>query len=208
MWAKAVQVDEDKREALGNKKVWRFPLKQGPSAKELIYSGAHIATTFSVSADGRKAASVFPWPKVGILDLASGKVQPMSPGDDWGCWPSIAPDDSYRFFFFQGNHKIINMIDPGAPAARMREIDVTGMPGNGGKRDAVGPRFANHARFLCIGTPLSVDEDHPAISGDVYLGRFDAGWTRIEEWVQVSSHPHRDVLLSAWLENGVTAAAK
>jgi len=199
-WATILPVQEEKREAMGSKNVWRFPIDKGPAAKELVWSKTQIGVYWTVSGDGKKAASVFPWPKTGIADLPDGQWADLNPGGDWGCWSCIAPDESYRFFFFQGNHKIIEMFDPGKKTART--IPVTDMPGNNNKHDSVCPRFANHPRFLCIGSPLSFNAKNP---GDVHLGRFDAGWTKIEEWVQVSLHPNRDVMLSAWLENGVTS---
>jgi len=202
VWATFLPVPEEKREALGTKNVYRFPLAKGPAAKELVWSKTRIGVYWTVSSDGKKAASVFPWPKTGIADLPDLKWADLNPGGDWGCWSGIAPDDSYRFFFFQGNHKKLSMFDPGKTTSR--EIDVTGMPGNDGVRDAGAPRFANHPRFLCIGTPLAFDYKANKL-GDVYLGRFDEGYTKVEQWVQVSNHPHKDVMLSTWLESGVTS---
>jgi hypothetical protein len=191
VWATTQALQLEQRDAFGSKNVWRFPLTKGPAAKELVWSKTKINTYWTVSSDGKKAASVFPWPKTGIANLPDKDWVDLNPGGGWGCWACLAPDDSYRFFFFQGNHRKINMFDPGQTTSR--EIDLTTTPNNLGTHNLTAPRFANDARYVCVESV-----------GEVFLGRFDAGWTKIETWVQISHHEQYEVMLSAWFADGVT----
>lgn len=184
--------DEDK----GVNAVYCFEIAKGPSGKQVVWNKGHIdARSFHVSADGKMAATSFPWPKAGIVALPNGSPQILQ-GGSLGCNPDIAPDNSYRFFYMEGDHIAIYMYDyKGGPR---REIRVNTMPGNLGKNDAWRPRWTNDPRFMVISQPLGAEDDWLHLD-EVYLARFDAAFTKIETWVQLTSNGSRDLDIVGWI---------
>ncbi len=79
--------------------------------------------SFQLSRDGKLAASTFPWPSSGVAEL---------PDVAWrkhrdGCWPSMAPDDSYISWTFDGPHRNLFMTQVG----QGRVLDGEYFPGSG-----------------------------------------------------------------------------
>ena len=63
------------------KTVTRFRI-DAPDKREKIWNAALVSMdTFQVSADGRHAGGLFPWPHAGIADLQKGTVQAVSARD-------------------------------------------------------------------------------------------------------------------------------
>ena len=142
---------------------------------------------FRTSADGRYAADAFPWPKCGVADLTKGSWKLRGNG----CWTSIAPDNSYRHFYFMGNHTEVAMFDHGAKKARIVKLNT--MDGMSGKK-VYHPRWSSDPRFITVTGP----ERNPR--SELYLGRFDSGFTRVEEWVRVTRDKVADYYGAAWIE--------
>ena len=65
--------------------VSRFPINE-PAKTELVWNKTLVsADTFQLSADGRFAAGLFPWPNAGIAELPNKSWEPI--GD--GCWTAM-----------------------------------------------------------------------------------------------------------------------
>ena len=65
--------------------VSRFPIDD-PSKSELVWNKTPVSgDTFQVSADGRFAAALFPWPTAGIAELPNKSWEKL--GD--GCWTAM-----------------------------------------------------------------------------------------------------------------------
>ena len=105
----------------------------------------------------------------------------------------MAPDNSYRYFSFNGNHKEIAIFDAGK--RNYRKISVTGGPGVG-RSQVYHPRWSNHTRFLTVTGPAGGNNQ------EVLLGRFNVEFTKVEAWVQVSQNSKPDFYGDAWLESG------
>jgi hypothetical protein len=139
-----------------------------------------------VSQDGTHACGAFPWQHIGIATLAyksDGAPDPeRSERKDYifGCFPGISPDNEYRMFALQGNHKQIAMFDAGGRNRRL--IDVSSMPGVNGQaicetRWSYDPLF-----FVCMGP------EHGKTKS-IYMGKFDEKFTRMEAWAQLGFSP-------------------
>ena len=97
-------------------KIYRFPVDK-PEARELFWdrTSSHIYLMFSE--DGTRACFEPSWANIGQLKLAftaDGKVdQDKSEfkGCGGGCFPSMAPDNSYRLFRLDGDHSSVTMCD-------------------------------------------------------------------------------------------------
>ena len=63
-----------------------------PARNELVWDAQPVSNdSFQVSADGRYAGALFPWPDAGVADLARGTWERLG----HGCWTAIANDDSH-----------------------------------------------------------------------------------------------------------------
>ncbi len=142
---------------------------------------------FRLSADGRYAADAFPWPKCGIADMSKKSFKLLGNG----CWTSIAPDNSYRFFHFMGNHVELAMFDHGQTKPRMVQLNT--MDQMAGKK-VYHPRWSSDSRFLTTTGPERNSRS------ELYVGRFDAKFTRIEKWVRVTKNKLADYYGAAWIE--------
>ncbi len=163
--------------------IYRFPTDK-PEERELFWdrTSSHLYLMFSE--DGTHACFEPTWGNIGQLKLAytdDGKIdqdksQFKTIGD--GCFPSLAPDNSYRMFRLEGKHRAIHMSD--VDGTNRRAIDVTGMPGVGDKGKGIWlTRWATHPRYMSLMGPSGND-------ARIWVGRFDEDFNGIEEWVAVS----------------------
>ncbi len=165
-----------------------------PMLEEGVYTpGAGL------SADGTRMSGTFPWPKCGVVDLAK---------DDWtlysqGCWPNLAPDNSYRAFVFTGDHRRVNMFDhgPGNP----REVVINTMPGVDGNTDVYAPRWTNDPHLFVVSGPLhepGLNWDAPMSNrAEIYVGRFDDGYTKVVAWLRITDNAVYDSFADGWVDN-------
>ncbi len=158
-----------------------------PAKREVMLSTIQAAHTLSVSADGTRAGSEFPWPNAGVAYLPDRGWRQY--GD--GCNAGIAPDNSYRFFHMHHSHESIQMYEDGGVQQRM--IKTQPIP----KQNAWVPRWSTDVRFLTITAPIA------GAQADVYLGRFDNTFTKVEKWVKVSSAPGQDTKAYALIDMGL-----
>ena len=189
--------DEAWNEAKGGP-VYRFPV-DNPKARELVWDRTSSHFYLMFSADGTRACFEPSWANIGQLKLAftaDGKVdQDKSAYKQFGagCFPSMAPDNSYRLFRLEGDHKGITLCD--ADNANQRRISTVGML-NGAAGQTWLTRWSTHPRYM---TCMAPDSDHAMI----WLGKFDEGYTKIEKWVRVSEPNAPKCWQSqAWVEPG------
>lgn len=167
-------------------KLVRCRLDDG-TQREVMLSTLQAAHTLSVSADGTRAGSEFPWPNAGVAYL---------PDRGWrqyggGCNANIAPDNSYRLFHMHHSHMQIEMYEDGGVQAR--SIVTQPLP----NRDAWVPRWSTDVRFLTINAPVG------GVEADVYFGRFNDAFTQVTRWVKISSAPGQDTKAYAWVDMGL-----
>ena len=142
-------------------------------------TGQDQTTYFQVSADGLRAVDGFPWPQMGLADVAARDFKVIG----GGCWPSIAPDQSQRMFYFRGVHTAIQFFDE--PGAASRTINLATIPGWKGRK-LYHPRWSSHVRFMTATAPQWVPET------ELYLGKFDEGFTKIESWFRITYNDTED----------------
>ncbi len=153
-------------------KLWRCKLDD-PATKELIWdkTGVCHGSLFylSLTDDGKYAASAWPWAANGVAQFPNVAYQQWH----FGCWSGLAPDNSGRFFSFDGDHQYLHMFDWGG--VNERKIEFKGMP-NYERGEVYYPRWSNHPDFLVI-----------SYLGNTYLAKFNEGVTAIEKYVTVVS---------------------
>jgi hypothetical protein len=168
--------------------VRRFRLDD-PSVSEEVWTksgtGQPQTAWFHLSGDGKLAADAFPWPQCGLADLGSGEFKVMGKG----CWPAVAPDSSHRSFYFIGQHTGVQFFD--TPQATPRTINLATVPGWTGRK-VYHPRWTNDVRFVTLTAPQWMPET------ELYIGRFDAGFTEVESWFRVTYNHTADFFGDAW----------
>jgi len=159
------------------------------SVQETVWKQAAVgipqASWFTVSGDGQFAADAFPWPQCGLAYLGDGDFKFMGKG----CWPSVAPDTSRKFFYFLGNHTAVEFFD--SPESKPRSVRLSTIPGWAGRK-LYHPRWTNHVRYITATAPQWMPET------ELYLGKFDESFGGIESWFRVTYNQTADFFGDAW----------
>ncbi len=166
---------------------------------EVVWDRRRVSgDTFQVSDDGRLAGGLFPWPGAGVVELPKG---------DWdrkgrGCWTSLSAGADPLFWYFDGAHRKLTMVD--LESDERWRVDINNAPGIDGY-EIYHPRWANHPRFLTITGPYTVGTASNKIRGggeqvEIHLGRFSADFTTVEAWVKVSDNRRADFYPDAWID--------
>lgn len=187
------------------KTVTRFPI-DAPDKREPVWNASLVSMdTFQVSADGRLAGGLFPWPHAGIADLKKGTVTRL--GD--GCWPGLTRARGPLFWYFDGAHRNLTMVDVAAESRWM--VNINSAPGFDGA-EVYHPRWTNHPRFMTISGPYNQGGPNQARTGgpqvEVYLGRFSQDFARIEAWARVTNNSGGDTYPDVWLDAARSPHAK
>jgi hypothetical protein len=159
---------------------------------------------FDLSRDGTRAAGLLPWPDAHVAELPNQGSQRFG----GGCCTSMAPDDSYYAWVFDGSHRGVNLRGPGGIS---RHVDIHGAPGVDGW-EVYHPRWSNHPRFIGMTGPYkkgSMGGNNIRAGGkgvEVYVGRFDPDYTRIEAWARVTNDAEADFIPAVWIEGGETVS--
>ena len=178
-----------------------------PSIRELVWNKAPVsADNFQISADGTRAGAMFPWPNCGVAVLPNNLWQKYAKG----CWTALSPDNSYILWIFDGIHRNIYLYADNAK--QLWKVNISNVPGIA-NYEVYHPRWSNHVRFLTITGPYKTGEGTNRIraGGDdieIYLGRFNPAFTKIEKWVKISNNNRGDFYPDAWIEFGERVTAK
>ena len=179
--------------------VSRMPLDD-LDAREVVWNKTRVSgDTFQVSADGRQAGGLFPWPTAGVADLPNGELHTL--GD--GCWTAMANAGVPLFWYFDGAHRNVTMVNTDT-AARWT-VSVNDAPGFD-NAEVYHPRWTNHPRFLAISGPYNQGGPNQVRSGgtqsEIYLGRFSEDYTRVEAWARVTTNERGDSYPDVWIADG------
>jgi hypothetical protein len=185
-------------------RIRRFRLDD-PKVHELVWGRTRVsADNFQVSADGTRASGLFPQPAGGVASLPNRSWQKRGRG----CWTSLAPDNSYLFWVFDGPHRNVYVHTP--RGLGRWKVSINGAPGIDGY-EVYHPRWSNHVRFIAMTGPYKVGGGGNRIGGggravEVYLGRFNRTFSAVEKWARVSRNDRGDFYPDAWVEGGETSA--
>jgi hypothetical protein len=177
--------------------VTRFPI-DAPDRRELVWNKTLVSIdSFQVSADGRYAGAQFPWPKAGIAELPNGQVKRLGEG----CWTGLNSARGPLFWYFDGAHRNLTMVDVDTDARWM--VNINHAPGFNGA-EVFHPRWTNHVRFLAISGPYNQGGANQARTGgkqvEVYLGRFSEDFSKVEAWARVTSNSGGDSYPDVWID--------
>ena len=169
------------------------------AVSELVWDRRRVSRdNFQVSADGRLAGGLFPWPAAGVVELPKGRWRRLGRG----CWTSLAGGNHSLFWIFDGSHRNLTVID--FERDERWQVNINNAPGIDGY-EVYHPRWTNHPRFLTMTGPYTVGTKANKIRDggpqvEIYLGRFAADFTAVEQWVKVTDNRHADFSPDAWID--------
>jgi hypothetical protein len=189
--------DNSAKSAFDFKTVSRFQLEQ-PGVRELVWNKSLVsADTFQVSADGKTAGGLFPWPQAGVAELPNGQLRTFGEG----CWTAFRDAGPGLFWFFDGSHRNVTIVDRAANRRWM--VALNKAPGFDNP-EVYHPRWANHPRFVAISGPYNQGGQNQVRSGgrqaEIYLGRFSADYSRVESWARVTENNAGDSYPDVWID--------
>ena len=187
----------DTEKAPGSAAVTRFRIDQ-PTARELVWDKSDVSLdTFQVSADGRRAAGLFPWPQAGIAALPNGELTKLGEG----CWTALANARGPLLWYFDGAHRNVTMVD--VDTDRRWGVSLNRAPGFDGA-EVFYPRWTNHARFLVLSGPYNQGGENQVRSGgdqvEIHVGRFSEDFTHVESWARVTTNTRGDLYPDVWID--------
>ncbi len=177
--------------------VSRFPIDD-PSKSELVWNQTMVSgDTFQVSADGRLAAGLFPWPNAGIAELPNRSWKKL--GD--GCWTAMTTARGAMLWYFDGSHRNVTIVD--ARTNKRWTVPINQAPGFQNP-EVYHPRWTPHPRFIAISGPYNQGGANQVRSGgtqtEIWLGRFSEDFSRIEAWTRVTSNSGGDSYPDVWMD--------
>jgi hypothetical protein len=178
-------------------RVTRFPI-EAPDRRELVWDKTMVSMdTFEVAADGRHAGGLFHWPEAGVAELPNKSVTKLGEG----CWTSLTNARGPLFWYFDGAHRNVTMVDVHTRKRWM--VNLNSAPGFDGA-EVFHPRWSNHSRFLTLSGPYNQGGVNQARTGgkqvEVYLGRFSADYSAIEMWARVTTNSGGDSYPDVWID--------
>jgi len=177
--------------------VMRFPL-DAPATRELVWNTTMVNMEgFGVSSDGRRLGGLFTWPSAGVADVASKTWKKLGEG----CFTSLTDARGPLFWYFDGAHRNLTMVDVDTGTRWM--VNISNAPGFEGA-EVMHPRWTNHPRFLTLTGPYNLGGPNQARRGgnqtEVYVGRFSADFSRVEAWARVTENSWGDMHPDVWID--------
>ena len=177
--------------------VTRFPI-DAPARRELVWNATMVSMEgFGVTPDGRHLSGMFPWPAAGVADVTSKTWKKLGEG----CYTSLSHARGPLFWFFDGAHRNVTMVD--VDSSNRWVVNITNAPGFGGA-EVSHPRWTNHPRFLTITGPYNQGGPNQSRTGgkqtEVYVGRFSADFAKVEGWARVTSNGWGDSHPDVWID--------
>jgi hypothetical protein len=169
-----------------------------PEGKQLVWNKTLVTRdTFQLSADGKMAVGLFPWPNAGVASLPNGELTKV--GD--GCWTAMIAAGSPVCWVFDGAHRNLNLFD--RSTSRRWMVNINNAPGFG-NAEVYHPRWTNHPRFMTISGPYNQGGANQVRSGgrqsEIWLGRFSEDFTGIEAWQRVTHNDGGDSYPDVWID--------
>ncbi len=195
----SMEFQDDERVVMEGKRLEKFRL-ESPGQREVLWDKTRVGgDSFRISRDGQKMVGQFPWPESGIVDMQTGDLKRIGNG----CWTSIAPDNSGISWVFDGPHRNLGIYDRGG--RMLNSIAMNTHPDLEGQR-VYHPRWANHPHFAVVSGPYINDKKKGADRIEIYLARFAADMSRVEQWHRVTENDRADLYADVWIEGGAEAS--
>ncbi len=196
-------VDRSRNENAPYKRIVRAPIDAPDRMEEIWRRGDVSLDSVQVSRDGTRVGGMFPWPRGMILDTTTDRVSMLGRG----CWTSLAPDNSYLLWIFDGAHR--NLFFHTEDGSRRWRVPINTIPGGDGRK-MYHPRWSNHARYMVSSGPYNTEGGRLSVRGaagqvEIWAGRFDDRLSRVEAWARVTDNAVGDFTPDLWIAGGETS---
>jgi hypothetical protein len=177
--------------------VSRFPI-DAPAKSEVVWNKTLVsADTFQLSADGRFAAGLFPWPQAAVAELPNKSLEPIGEG----CWTAMTTARGPLAWYFDGAHRNVTLVD--MRTKKRWTVALNQAPGFQNP-EVYHPRWTNHSRFIALSGPYNQGGANQVRSGgkqsEVWLGRFSEDFSRIEAWTRATTNSGGDAYPDVWID--------
>jgi hypothetical protein len=178
-------------------RIVRFPV-DAPGRREVVWDATPVSMEgFEVTPDGRRAGGLWPWPQAGVADLQRRTWTKLGEG----CWTGLSYARGPLFWYFDGAHRNVTIVDVDTEARWM--VNINSAPGFDGA-EVSHPRWTNHPRFLTLSGPYNQGGANQVKSGgkqvEIYVGRFSADFSRVEAWARVTNNSGGDSDPDVWID--------
>jgi len=169
-----------------------------PATSELVWNRTAVSPdSFQLSADGRLAGGLFPWPEAGVAELPNRSWRRLGEG----CWTALTDVGTPLFWLLDGAHRNLTMVD--LEAGSRWAVSIVGAPGFA-NAEAYHPRWTNHPRFFAVTGPYNQGGQNQVRSGgaqaEVWVGRFAGDYSRVEAWSRVTRNSGGDAYPDVWID--------
>ncbi|MCH8512942.1 MAG: hypothetical protein LAT83_15005 [Kiritimatiellae bacterium] len=169
-----------------------------PDQAEQVWDGPPVGRdNFQVSADGRLAGALFPWPDAGFADLENGTWEQIGRG----CWTGLSPTSPSLMWILDGAHRNLNLNH--AETRERWTVPLAQHEAIGG-HEIYHPRWSSHPSYLVMSGPYKIRKGGNNIRGggadvQLHVGRFAEDWQSIEAWAQVTDNEHANFFPDVWV---------
>lgn len=182
-------------------RVTRFPI-DAPQKREPVWDATLVSMEgFNVTPDGRYAGGMWPWPEAGFADFRNRTWKKLGEG----CWTSLTYARGPLFWYFDGAHRNVTMVDVDTGAKWM--VNINSAPGFDGA-EVSHPRWTNHPRFFAMSGPYNQGGANQVRSGgkqvEIHLGRFSPDFSTVESWLRVTTNSGGDSHPDVWIDLAAT----
>ena len=174
-------------------------LLDSPGLGELVWNRTRVSVnSFQLSADGRMGGGLFPWPDGGVAQLPNQSMKVYAKG----CWTSFTSVQGKHFFWiFDGSHRNLTLVN--LENEKKWQINISSAPGIRG-HEVYHPKWSYDPRIMAMTGPYKVGSGANRIAGggremEIYIGRFNADFTAIESWWQVTKNDRGDFFPDVWV---------
>ncbi len=195
-WVYRTDILPTDRSAMRGAKLDRFKLYDQDDI-EVVWDKTEIGPdNIQLSRDGKRASALFPWPHAGVLDIDKNEQWK----NQHGCWPSLAPDDSYVAWVFDGAHKNLHFFTDRTKKTWI--VPVNGGPNIKGN-EVYHPRWSNHVRFFAMSGPYIGKTIGSGVGHvNIYLGNFSKCLDNVDHWLQITDDGQDDYYPDLWVASG------
>ncbi len=204
-WVYLGREGAEQRGGLTFPRIVRAPLDD-IAAEETVWTGGVIQMdSIQLSADGRRASGMLPWPHTGVAHFPGGGFERIGRG----CWTALAPDNSYVMWTLDGAHRNLLLAD--TRGDDRWTINVSQAPEVDG-HEIYHPRWSNHPLLMVMTGPYTIRAGGNNIRGggpdvEIHIGRFSADRRSIEEWARVTDDDYLNLFPDLWIDPSIRPAA-
>lgn len=143
----------------------------------------------AISGDGKRLFVQVP--TISQVDAETGN---LAQSFGAGCNLDIAPDNSYRCWFYDGSHRSVHIYGPDGREQHNVPIHQGGEGLNG--KEVWNPQWTN---LITIFTMCGPFEKLHLPGADVYIGKFDDGLTKVEKFIRICETPDANMNPHGWV---------